>query len=207
MPDIFLKIPLWTRLRFVSNSTAAKTTILVPVIGYLIIFNEKVVEFLSLARPFGAHSGTDVSLRLILIYLGLCAVSAAVIIYGWFCPTEVKHYGSAAAYVQGDGPSLRGFVIDNISKTLAADERYFPQMKELSDDFGLIAHRRPVTDDDNERYRTEHLHIHFDYLNRIHPVARLGTVVCYVVGFGLLAIPSAHVFSAVIGIVFKRIFG
>ena len=40
-----LYTPLWDKLRSVSNSTAAKATILVPVIGYLIIFNEKIVEF------------------------------------------------------------------------------------------------------------------------------------------------------------------
>jgi hypothetical protein len=57
--------PLWVRLRFVSNSTAAKATILVPLIGYLILFNEKVVEFLNLAKDIGSHGGAEASYRLI----------------------------------------------------------------------------------------------------------------------------------------------
>src|SRR3954454_24281518 len=89
----WLKTPLWVRLRSVSNSTAAKATILVPIIGYLIIFNEKVVEFLNLAKSVEMYGGVEVSYRLILIYLGLCAISLGVAVYGWFCPSEVKHYG------------------------------------------------------------------------------------------------------------------
>ena len=35
--------PLWVRLRFVSNSSAAKATILIPLVGYLVLFNERIV--------------------------------------------------------------------------------------------------------------------------------------------------------------------
>jgi hypothetical protein len=50
-------------------------------------------------------------------------------------------------------------------------------MKDLSDNFGSIARLRPVTEDDRERYRTEHLHLYFDALNRSHSVARLIAVI------------------------------
>lgn len=196
----FLTKPLWVRLRFVSNSTAAKSTILVPLIGYLIIFNEKVIEFLNLARSVAAHSGAEVSYRLILIYLGLCAISVGVLVFGWFCPNEVKHYGSASAYVRGDGPSLRGFVINDIGELLeksnqrARLEIISTELHDKKRSGGVI------TDDDYERYRIEVLHLHFDYLNSSHPVARAICFGSYVVGFGLLAIPSLIVFKNVIGI-------
>jgi hypothetical protein len=109
----------WVRLRFVSNSTAAKSTILVPIIGYLIIFNDNVVNSLNLARELGIHSNAGASHRLVLIYLGLCAISLGVLLYGWFCPNEVKHYGSAASFVRGDGPSLRGFIMNDIQLLIA----------------------------------------------------------------------------------------
>jgi len=201
--DIF-KTPLWDRLRFVSNSTSAKATILVPIIGYLIIFNEKVVEFLSLARGIEPHGGPEVSLRLILIYLGLCAVSVGVMVYGWLCPNEVKHYGSASTYVQGDGPSLRGFVINGIATALETAEQG-EKLQDLSNELRVKSVQSLVTDEDYERYRIEILHLHFDYLNKIYPAGRAICFWSYVLGFGLLGIPSALVFKRIFGMLIERV--
>jgi hypothetical protein len=46
----------WTDLRGISNSNAAKSTILIPLIGYWIIFNESVLSWLQLAHPLGGHA-------------------------------------------------------------------------------------------------------------------------------------------------------
>jgi len=195
-----LSPPLWVRLRFVSNSTAAKATIVVPLIGYLIIFNETIAQFLNLARSVEAHNGAEVSYRLILIYLGLCAISVGVLIYGSFCPDEVKQYPSASAYVLGDGPSLRGYVINNIGKLLEMSAQR-PTLAASSDELQEKSRRGlPIADEDYERYRIEVLHLHFEYLNESHPLARKFCFGFYVLGFGLLAIPSAIVFWRVIRI-------
>jgi hypothetical protein len=131
-----LETPPWVRLRFVSNSTAAKSTILVPLIGYLIIFNANLVSYLNLVRELGFEPHVGVSHRLILIYLGLCMISVGVLLYGWFGPNEVKPYGSAAAFVQGDGPSLRGFIMNDIQLLIAKTEPYKTKLEELSLDLG-----------------------------------------------------------------------
>jgi hypothetical protein len=200
----FFKTPFWVGLRFVSNSTAAKATILVPIIGYLIIFNDKVVEFLNLARGLESHTGSEVSLRLIFIYLGLCALSMGVIVYSWLCPNVVKYYGSASAYVQGDGPSLRGFVINDIAMLLE-DTEQGDTLKALSSELRMKSATSAITAEDTERYRIEILHLHFDHLNKTHAVGRAICFWSYVVGFGLLAIPSLTVFTRVIIILIGRI--
>jgi hypothetical protein len=202
-----LATPPWVRLRFVSNSTAAKSTILVPLIGYLIIFNANVVSYLNLAREFGIQQNVGLSHRLILIYLGLCAISVGVLIYGWFCPNEVKHYGSAAAFVQGDGPSLRGFVMNDIQLLIAKTKPYKTKIEELSYDLSLKSDRDGLDDGDRERYRIENLHLYFDYLNLRHPGFRSAAFWAYVIGFGLLAIPSLEVFGKVMWLLMKLIRG
>jgi hypothetical protein len=196
--------PLWVRLRFISNSTAAKATILVPLIGYLILFNEKVVEFLNLAKDIGTHSGAEVSYRLILIYLGLCFISLGVVVYGWLCPNEVKHYGSAAAFIQGDGPSLRGFVINDIGRELENSGQR-PRLQMISDALDEKIRRQNATEEDSERYRIEVLHLHFEQLKESHPIGRKVCFWSYVIGFGLLAVPSAIVFESVISILAQMI--
>lgn len=204
MFSALFRTPLWVRLRFVSNSTPAKATILVPIIGYLIIFNEKVVEFLNLAKGIETHSGSEVSLRLILIYLGLCAVSLGAMVYGWRCPNQVKHYGSASAYVQGDGPSLRGFVINDIAEMLG-QHKQGDKLRELSRELTAKSISSGVTEEDSERYRIEILHLHFDYLNNIYPFARAVCFWSYVLGFILLGIPSLIVFVRIMGMISGRI--
>lgn len=39
----------WTTLREVGNLSAVKATVLIPLIGYLILFNQNVVEYLRLS--------------------------------------------------------------------------------------------------------------------------------------------------------------
>ena len=77
------------------------------------------VEFLNLAEDQGFTVAQQASYRLILIYLGLTRYfSGGCRLRGRPRPNEVKHYGSASAFVRGDGPSLRGSVIDDIGRGL-----------------------------------------------------------------------------------------
>ena len=51
------KFPKWSLLRTVGNLTAVRLTVLIPLVGYLIIFNENVVKYLDLAKEFFAFAG------------------------------------------------------------------------------------------------------------------------------------------------------
>lgn len=52
-----------TDFRTISNSHAARITILSPLVGYLIIFNENIVVYLRLAETFGGTSIMDTLVR------------------------------------------------------------------------------------------------------------------------------------------------
>ncbi len=70
-----LSIPKWSAFNNISNSLAARSTILIPLIGYLIIFNEYVVKYLDLVVELGGSKASDpvtISPRLLLVYFGLC---------------------------------------------------------------------------------------------------------------------------------------
>jgi hypothetical protein len=109
--------PRWSRLRGTGNSLPVRLTVLIPVVGYLIIFNSYIVKYLELAKEFGgaqAMENASVSPRLLLSYFGLCAVALGSVIYDRFCPDEVKHFGTSAAYVGGDGRSIGDFALEAI---------------------------------------------------------------------------------------------
>src|SRR6185436_14747449 len=62
----------WQTLRGLGNSTAVKLTIFIPIIGYLVIFNETVVKYIDLSQRFlGQSSETYNEWRLIFVYFGL----------------------------------------------------------------------------------------------------------------------------------------
>lgn len=45
----------WSVLRRLGNSTIAKATIAVPLVGYLLLFNGEIVKFLSLHTDFAGR--------------------------------------------------------------------------------------------------------------------------------------------------------
>jgi hypothetical protein len=91
----------WSNLRAIGNLSAAKLTVLIPLIGYMVIFNEKFLPYLQLSvHIFGGQADVggqaQVSWRLIATYYGLCFLGVGSIIYQLFCPIEVKRFGTAA---------------------------------------------------------------------------------------------------------------
>jgi hypothetical protein len=166
----------WTDLRGISNSTAAKSTILIPLIGYWIMFNESAVRWLQLARQLGGgDTGDHISPRLLWLYMALCAIGVATFIYAWRCPAEVKKYGDYKDYVNGDGPAMTSSTIDDIRSTLEKIGYY-----ELGP-----AEERDLLD------------VHFGYLNSLRPMSRFVVTALFCLGFAILTILSSQVFVRV----------
>jgi hypothetical protein len=191
----------WVDLRSVSNSPAAKATIFVPLIGYLVIFNDNIVQYLELAKALnGSPSHGGVSSRLLWIYFGLCFVSIGAVLYGIACPPEVKKYGNANAYVTGDRDSIASTVLAAIKKRLEISD--FRQRYQ-----GLEGNR--IREGDllgSEDYKNTILHIYFDYMNTRHRRVRIAITWVYLVGFSCLAVPSLEVFFRIFRLAARRMF-
>jgi hypothetical protein len=189
----------WTDLRAVSNSSAARATIFVPLIGYLIIFNDNLVHFLDLARELGGSPVHGVSSRLLWIYFGLCSVSVGAVLYGFACPPEVKHYGTANAYIAGDGDSMKSAVMTAIQERLEKSD--FGRRL-----FNLRAGDALSGGEDPTETKNALLHMYFDYMNTRHRRTRIATTWAYLVGFSCLAVPSIEVFARVLSLMVRRMF-
>src|SRR5262245_6024038 len=91
----------WSTLRKVGNTSPAKLAILVPFVGWLVLFNEKLQPYIELSHAvFGAPTPGQAPVRLIVLYLSLCLISVASIIYSLLCPSEVKRYETAEHYTR-----------------------------------------------------------------------------------------------------------
>jgi hypothetical protein len=208
----------WTGLRSVGNSPLARLTIIIPLVGYLIIFNEYALQYLHLShRLFDGQptstsevQSTQISMRLLLIYFGLCAVALASAIYTVACPPEIKRHGSPTEYSGGDGQNLSVGQLVEIAKKFrpsnAQTVRFVNFAGTLADKslFGaaLTKFREQNTEDEVEGVR-----IHFEKLDESLPLARVSSGALYATGFIILAIPSLDVFWRVARLFVRTLVG
>jgi hypothetical protein len=108
----------WDDLRKLGQSRLVALTILVPLLGYMILFNEQIIKYLEISSPYfhdifitdtpADGDGLSISLayRLYFFYFGFTFLAIGNIIYYFCCPVLVKEYGSAAAFHATEGPIM-----------------------------------------------------------------------------------------------------
>jgi hypothetical protein len=217
--------PYWQRYRGVSNSPAARAAILVPLIGYWIIFNDSLAHYLTLrigpsevAAPTGSPPW-----RLSLTYFGLVSIAIASAIYQAFCPQEVKKYDSGTDYILAVGSQISRTELERVEhalrtgdegaqRTLHRLEQQYSYVRMARDEFDRTIEGGLVKGLDRKReseefgnYIRELLQAHYDLCNRIARAARWTMKVTYAMGFVLLTIPSINVFCCVLSISLKSL--
>lgn len=188
----------WSAVNTLSNSFAARATILIPLIGYLILFNEKMSDYLNL---IGVLNGSDnhhgISLRLLSLYMGLCFVAAAVMIYSLRCPREIKGFNTAPEFISQvqdtiSGPSLRVIEVAVSSVPGMEDEFEALRMVRVGNGFEVEL--------DKENYVRGLLFLYFQILDECREYSRLICLVLYGLGFAFIAMPSLAVFWRIVRI-------
>lgn len=183
----------WSRLRIVSNSQAAKATIVIPLVGYMILFNQKVIEYAALSPVLGGHQ-VDIPIRLIMIYMGLCTIAVSATLYGYFCPSEVKRFDSAEAYVGHAVVNVPMLVRNQYERDLIGSE--------FKEDLEFIRSKGYVP----EEFWKAFLHLYYQHLDETYQIPRFVAFAGYVIGFATLAVPSVEVFFRVNYYFFSKTF-
>lgn len=207
----------WSRLRGVGNSNAVKLTILIPVLGYFILFNENIVGYLDLSKEIfglrgrapGITSTSPVPTRLLLLYFGLCFVAVGSMSYELFCPLEIKKYRSPAEYIGDSSDSIsvleitqierriknsieRSIKNSNVKVTLSHAESL--RVRWEKDHDGKIIEDVGTYRKRNGEFEAALLDIYYEVANRRHPIARAVSAAFFGIGFVALAIPSLEAF-------------
>jgi hypothetical protein len=203
------KAPKWLFFRSASNSPAARAVILIPLVGYWIILNDRLIDLTDLSRILvqsTAERSPAVPWRLFAAYFGLCLIAIASALYQWRCPSEIKLYPTASVYVGDVHSRISGIEEVRVERALeqgdAESKRVFAQIREPS---GM-----PPTSSEQVRQMRDHakrnvLQAHYDFCNRRHPVARLAAFACYTIGFGALLVPSIDIFWRVTHVLWKQL--
>lgn len=195
-------VPKWTAVRSVSNASATKLVIVIPLVGYWIIFNEHLVELAQLSTiliPDG-EAQRLVPWRLFATYFGLCFVGIASILYQLFCPSQVKLYETASQYVGTVFPAISNLEMARVDDALRGGDQESKRVHaQVLEDLKLLIHGgdRDTVHSDIKRNT---LQANFDFCNRRFSITRLIVAVCYASGFLILAIPSISIFLRVLSV-------
>ena len=79
----------WAQLRSAGNSRIVQTSVLFPLVGYLILFNDQVISFLSMHKLDHPPDGFLASIwtrKLYFLYFGLMSLGIGSFIYSLRCP-------------------------------------------------------------------------------------------------------------------------
>ncbi|MVT00485.1 hypothetical protein [Devosia marina] len=121
----------WSSLSKIGNSRIATITIFAPIIGYLVVFNSTLSEYVALVSPFGAEpigiNAIDYlhSKRLYFLYLGVLGVGLATALYAALAPEPIKTSASAVDYVRHMSDlNTPNIVRDSFLSTISLYRRY-----------------------------------------------------------------------------------
>lgn len=115
----------WSSLSSIGNSHIAKLTILMPIIGYLILFNENVVDLLRTVIPlngFQADKGILEYLHskaLYFLYFGLLIFGVGVALYNINVPRQIKKFPYVEDYIVSmEGIGTSNLIIGSFNNVL-----------------------------------------------------------------------------------------
>lgn len=124
---IFGKIPTWKALRTLGASRLVGLSVLVPIIGYFIVFSKLVDEYLTLdPEIFKKDRSSNIEMinyiinlpRPEVLYFGLVFVGIGSVFYNIFCPDVIKENESATSYFNDDVTASSYFQISYFSQQI-----------------------------------------------------------------------------------------
>lgn len=167
----------WTQLRSVGNSKIVQASILFPLVGYLILFNESAASLLSTSSLDRASPNEGLIeflwiRKLYFLYFGLMFLGLGSLGYAMFCPRIIKKYGDSADYIRFDGPAMT--------------QRMLRKLAERAGLEGLTT----TTDDQILENGPDILRTWFHFQTYRHPLARDTVTTLFALGFVLISVPS-----------------
>ena len=213
----------WPDYVWALDGWIARASLVIPLLGYLIIFNDTVAGYITsftvLGGPPPAWHVIDGSTRLKMMYLGLVALAAANALYFWRRPRLMKWGTSEESFIDN---AMRGFKVGDFVRinstirerdALTQDGKYYTA--EWDRFLSLADGERggPNRDADFSGVHFEEAKARFgsllrsmltDYYFGVVTQHRAALVVCLVLaalGYLLLAIPALDLFLRVMSVV------
>jgi hypothetical protein len=192
--SVVIPAPKWTSLAALGNAKAVQLTALIPVIGYMIIFNRALLEYMELGLQYlnadeTVKQGSGVPLdrftavNLYFLYFGLCALGVGSLLFRLSCPEIFKKYNDAASFV--------------LTEQAITTQRTMDLYQHDFSSYGATIDRNKYSTINGDM-RTDVMRTYYQTLDQHSvPILRLVVAVLFAIGFALLTWPSLRVLYAV----------
>ncbi|MCP4552721.1 MAG: hypothetical protein GY834_11925 [Bacteroidetes bacterium] len=203
------KIYSWPEIRRIGNSKLVQGTILIPVLGYLILFSQWFFEFI------GEPDGFMHVWKVYALYYGFTLIAVGSVIYSFRCPKVVRQYRSPSEYVDSEEPLYsKANMIGILKESYRLIKRYgisprkasginaktlYSRMNDINDGGEvlkcLIIEATKIIDSGN---KIEFIASYYTISAEINAYSRRVVFGFYVAGFIFVLIPSVAMFYEVI---------
>ncbi len=214
--------PNWINVKFVVNSKIMKLTILIPIFGYLLLFNQYIFDFIKLSDTFvtdSTNENTNLSFleqiynyvfnstefRLYSYYFGLSFLGVSSLIYIIRCPGFIKDYDSHIAlvndYYNSIEPLALEYLTDKMKEENYINDEYFKNVKQELANINLSYGKG-----DESRFKALMRSVLRDLWmaeNTIRQKSIKWAIWLYLIGFLVIAIPTLTIFLNVVFTIFK----
>jgi len=203
--------PAWENIRTIGRSKIMTLTIFIPVIGYMIIFNEQLIHLFELSENlFSSIKVTnstdedvvseDSKTRLFYFYFGFTFLGLGSLLFQIFCPNLIKEHGSDREFIKEE---LSLMTIKRVNLILDFLNNKVPEksdeLVQLQNDISFST--SGISNDDmDKRYKSATINLmlmQWQYENWSSKNARRFINFFYGIGFLVLAIPSIEMFYKV----------
>lgn len=184
----------WNNIKKIGQSKIVSMTIFIPIFGYLIFFNDFIIDFIQkstifLENELISHNLNTVDNKLYFLYFGFSFLGIASILYKIFTPNLINEYLSLREYIKEE-------------KELMTDKNIRDLCDKLIDlkvtDISILQNKIiPVEQIENSTI-IEIMKVNWDYYNTKYLYIRYIIIFCYFVGFILVSIPSIKMFYKIL---------
>jgi hypothetical protein len=195
-PPNWVDVPRWHHLRAFGNSPVVRATILVPVLGYWILFSEYIYNLIKLREPL------TTLWKVYTLYYGLSVLGLGSIIYQLTCPEKVKRYATAVDFALAEREFYErhfehsGRLIRNARSALSPRDWDRWELKGIYD----------FTGDNPELDRIKQLTYLWHAQDLQHLNSRLLTGFFFLVGAGLISVPAIWTFYEISRLLLSPLF-
>lgn len=193
-------IPPWSRLAGVGRYPVVKLTVLAPVFGYMVLFNELISRYLSLSM---SYFSTSVDLkhewRMQFFYFGLVLLGIGQTIFTLRCPSEIKKHPTVDEFIKSNFEHITRYGVKLFlnQELIYHKERLenFALFKELTELMEKGNYGALPFSSENKIDITAHLYY---YSDQSDINGRAAALIFYSAGFFILIIPSVHIFILIL---------
>ncbi|WP_242494351.1 hypothetical protein [Loktanella sp. IMCC34160] len=204
----------WDFVRGIADNDFTKVVLLIPVAGYLILFNDEIARLAS----FDVLAGVDVNApspfvfgglaKLRMVFFGSLAILLSYVIYRLFHPTELDVSKNELEFAELVRQRY------SVYELAAMEERvHSPEWAERTDEFWFILgnprSKRKIVSGYRPDVRAYMFREHADYIGYLarewwagqmhrYPAARYSSLALGAVGYVLLALPTSDIAQAVL---------